>query len=130
MRAISFVLLALLCACASAPPSESSTLAGTSWRRIDDENANPHGATLEFTERGAAGYTGCNRWFASVERAGEALDFGDIGTTRMACGAGVQTATERSFLAALNATRRARATADELVLFDAAGVEVARFRPE
>jgi len=125
-------MLALLAACASAPPSEPlpATLAGTAWRRIDDENANPHGATLEFTERGASGYTGCNRWFSSIERQGEALDFGNIGTTRMACQADVQAATEQSFLAALNATRRVRVEGGELVLYDAAGAEAARFRPE
>jgi heat shock protein HslJ len=125
-------MLALLCACATAPPpsAPSSPLTGTSWRRIDDLDANPHGATLDFTERGASGYTGCNRWFSSVDHAGEAIDFGDIGTTRMACGAGVQTATERNFLAALNATARARIENEELLLLDSAGAEVARFRPE
>ncbi|MGD9981289.1 MAG: META domain-containing protein [Hyphomonadaceae bacterium] len=132
MRAMSVALLGMLVACVSPPPSEppSSMLAGSSWRRIDDENANPHGATLEFSERGASGYTGCNRWFSSVERQGEAFDFGNIGMTRMACQAGVQAATERSFLAALNATRRARVEDGELILSDAAGAQVARFRPE
>jgi heat shock protein HslJ len=133
MRTLSVALLGLLGACVSTPPPNeppSPTLTGTSWRRIDDENANPHGATLEFTERGASGYTGCNRWFSSVERDGAALDFGNIGTTRMACGADVQAATERSFLAALNATRQARVEGGELLLFDAADAEVARFRPE
>jgi heat shock protein HslJ len=133
MRALSLALLGLLGACISAPSAGEATstaLAGTSWRRIDDENANPHGATLEFTERGASGYTGCNRWFASVNHQGQALDFGNIGTTRMACQAGVQAATERSFLAALNAAGQARQENGELVLLDSAGAEVARFRPE
>lgn len=130
-----FAVLALLLlgACASAPPPSDTptlSLAGTSWRRIDDLDANPHGATLEFTERGASGHTGCNRWFSSVERASDALDFGNIGMTRMACQAEVSAATERNFLAALNATRQARLEDGELVLYDSAGAPVARFRPE
>ena len=61
MRAL-LLAVALLAGCATeptpAPPTETQAanhLAGTKWRRIDDENANPHGATLEFTERGASG---------------------------------------------------------------------------
>lgn len=96
--------LSLLAACVqtpASPPSEAPAaihLSGTKWQRIDDENANPHGATLEFDGARASGYTGCNRWFASVTQNGEELRFGDVGTTRMACQAGVQAATERSFL--------------------------------
>ena len=121
MRA-AILALALVAACATeAPPDVDAPviqLADTEWRRVDDENANPHGATMSFSAEGASGYTGCNRWFASVTQDGEALRFGDVGTTRMACGAGVQTATEQSFLAVLVATRYAHYDRDALVLLD------------
>ena len=130
MRA-AILALALVAACATdAPPSAEPPaiqLADTEWRRIDDENANPHGATMSFSAEGASGYTGCNRWFASVTQNGEALRFGDVGTTRMACGAGVQTATEQSFLAMLAAARYAHYDRDALVLLDENQQQIARF---
>ena len=106
MRAALLALSLAACA-AQAPPADAPAnhLAGTEWRRVDDENANPHGATMTFSAHGASGYTGCNTWFASVMQDGEALRFRDVRTTRMACGAGVQTATEQSFLAVLRRTR-------------------------
>lgn len=126
-----FLALALLGACAAQPPPAADApaipLAGTEWRRVDDLNANPHGATLAFTERGAAGYTGCNRWFAAVTQDGEALRFGDVGTTRRACLAGVEAATERSFLAVLRAARYVHYDADSLVLLDQNQRQIAQF---
>lgn len=47
--------------------------------------------------------------------------------TEMACGAGVQMATERSFLAVLEATRYGHYDQDVLVLLDARQNEIARF---
>lgn len=134
MRAMLFSL-ALLGACAApetpapSPTGATSYLAGTEWRRIDDENANPHGATMAFTSEGASGYTGCNRWFTSVTHAGEALRFGNIGTTRMACG-DLQNGIERSFLAVLEATRYAHYDRDALVLLDENQQVIARFYRE
>jgi heat shock protein HslJ len=134
MRALLFSL-ALLGACAApelpapSPAPSTSYLAGTEWRRIDDENANPHGATMAFTSEGVSGSTGCNRWFTSVTHDGEALRFGNIGTTRRGC-ADVQAATERSFLAVLEATRYAHYDRDALVLLDANQQVIARFYRE
>lgn len=137
MRSV-LLALAFLAACASpeqpASPSEPASAAihldGTKWRRVDDMNANPHGATLDFDGARASGYTGCNRWFATVTQNGEALRFGAIGMTRMACGAGVQMDTERSFVAALEATRYGHYDQDALVLLDANQQEIARFDSE
>ncbi|MGQ0534001.1 MAG: META domain-containing protein [Caulobacteraceae bacterium] len=131
MRSV-LLALVLLGACAQTPAAPPETpaailLSGTKWQRVDDENANPHGATLEFTERGASGHTGCNRWFTAVTQDGEALSFGNIGMTRMACQTEIQAATERSFLAALRATRYAHYDQDALVLLDARRDQVARF---
>lgn len=130
MRA-AILALALVAACATdaPPPADAPAiqLADTEWRRVDDEDANPHGATISFEAQRASGNTGCNRWFASVTQDGEALRFGDVGTTRMACGAGVQTATEQSFLAVLAATRYAHYDREALVLLDENQQQIARF---
>lgn len=129
-------LLALLFlgACAQTPaPAPSgeagatSQLSGTKWLRVDDENANPHGATLEFEDARASGYTGCNRWFASVTQSGEQLRFGAVGTTRMACQTGMQADTERNFLAVLDAARYARYEEEDLVLLDERQNQIALF---
>lgn len=136
MRALAAALLAFtLAACAqtsgSAPNAPTSYLTGTSWRRVDDTNANPHGATMAFTAGRASGYTGCNNWFASVTHDGEALRFGSVGTTRRACdGAGVQVDTERSFLAVIEATRFAHYDQDALVLLDQSQQVIAEFNVE
>ena len=135
MRALAAAALGLaLSACATAAPApaapQSNHLAGTSWLRVDDLDANPHGATMAFTENGASGETGCNRWFTSVSQDGEVLRFGNIGTTRRACLTGMQAATERNFLAALRATRYAHYDQDALVLLDSEQNVIARFNAQ
>ena len=128
MRA-ALLAAAFLAACATAPtPAPNANhLDGTAWLRVDDEIANPHGATIQFTDRGASGHTGCNRWFAAVTQDGEALRFGNIGMTRMACQTGMQAATERNFVAALNATRYAHYDQEALVFLDAQQNQIATF---
>ncbi len=137
MRAFAALVLGLtLAACATPAPQQAgegaatSHLAGTSWRRVDDMNANPHGATMAFTAERASGYAGCNQWFASVTHEGEALRFGAIGTTRRACLNDVQAATERSFLEALRATRFAHYDQNALVLLDENQLVIAEFNVE
>jgi heat shock protein HslJ len=136
MRAL-LVALALLGACAApAPPATDAGqtiahLSGTKWRRVDDTNANPHGATLDFDGNSASGYTGCNRWTATVTQNGEELRFSQVSATERACdGAGVQIDTERNFLAAIEATRYAHYDQEALVLLDARQQQVARFESE
>lgn len=104
----------------------AAQLTGATWRRVDDQNANPHGGTITFEDGRASGHSGCNRWFASVTRTGDRLSFGDAGLTRMAC-AEPQMAAEQSFVAALSATRRYRFDGDDLVFTDDAGAVTARF---
>jgi heat shock protein HslJ len=136
MRAL-LVALALLGACAAPAPSSTDPgqiivhLSGTKWRRVDDTNANPHGATLDFDGNRASGYTGCNNWTATVTQNGEELRFSNVSATERACdGAGVQIDTERNFLAALEATRYAHYDQDALFLLDAQQHAVAEFRSE
>lgn len=141
MRAL-LVALTFLAACTTVAPEQPANpteppsagavhLSGTKWRRVDDMDANPHGATLDFEGDRASGYTGCNRWFATVTQNGEELRFGAIGMTRMACdGAGVQVATERNFVAVLEATRYGHYDQDALVLLDENQQVIARFDSE
>lgn len=136
MRSALFALL-LLGACAQTPvetpqaqAGASIHLSGTKWRRVDDTNANPHGATMDFDGNRASGYTGCNRWTADVTQNGEQLRFGMVAVTEMHCGAGVQMATEQAFLPVLAATRYAHYDRDALVLLDARQNVIAEFNSE
>lgn len=133
MRVFAAVLMsAALAACAATPapadaPAAPIHLSGTSWLRVDDMDANPHGATLEFEDARASGYTGCNRWFAAVTQDGEALHFGNVGMTRMACPTPMQRDTERNFLSVLERTRYGHYDQDALVLLDENQQVIARF---
>jgi heat shock protein HslJ len=143
MRSVVFALL-MLGACAQTsiapPPSAGGVaaihLSGTEWRRVDDTNANPHGATLNFRAGNASGYTGCRQWFAQVTQLGEALRFGGVDTVvvnnygPIECGAEVSMATERSFLAVIEATRYAHYDQDALMLLDENQQVIAEFRTE
>lgn len=121
-------LLALAASCAQAPPpagdsDETPAVAGTSWVSA---GGGAHAPTIAFEDARASGSAGCNRWFASYGATGEALEFGDVGLTRMMCPP-EQMEIERSFVAALNDAMIARVEGDQLVLLDIAGAEVARF---
>lgn len=132
MRASLLSLLFLAACTTAAPPSETphDYLAGTSWRRVDDDQSTPHGATMAFTENRASGNTGCNQWFASFTHDGEALHLGAVGTTRMACTSEVQGGTERRFLAMLEHVRYAHYDQDALVLLDQNQQVIAEFNRE
>ena len=126
--------LLLLAACTQttarptpAPQAATHYLSGTKWLRMDDLNANPHGATLEFDGDRAAGYTGCNRWTADVRGAGEELRFGMVAVTEMACATPMQMDTERNFLSVLDRTRYAHFDQESLVLMDARQNQIAQF---
>ena len=130
MRALIIAGLAMLGACATQtppPPASSFDLTGTSWRRVDDEQAQPHVPTIAFTADGASGFSGCNRWFTSVTRDASSIDFGNVGMTRMACTAAPAQAAEQNFASAIARTRFYTATPTELVLMDEAHDQVARF---
>lgn len=133
MRSALFALM-LLGACtqttADTPPTRQAAthyLSGTKWLRMDDMNANPHGATLEFDGNRASGYTGCNHWTADVTEQGEVLRFGMVVSTEMACSSPMQMDTERNFLSVLDRTRYAHFDRESLVLMDARQNQIAQF---
>jgi heat shock protein HslJ len=126
-KLIAAALLALAAGCAqTSPPTDSDehpAVAGTSWVSA---GGGEHAPTIAFEDARAAGYAGCNRWFASYGATGEALEFGDVGLTRMMCPP-AQMEIERAFVATLNDTMIARVEGEQLVLLDIGGSELARF---
>jgi heat shock protein HslJ len=126
-RALLFALA--LAACSSAPaPVEATPLAGSRWVMVFPPDYAPDEAppTLEFEADRAAGFAGCNRWFASVAQRDESISFGDVGLTRMACPRGAMSV-ERHFTSILSAARHAQRGRDILVLLDADRQPLARF---
>jgi heat shock protein HslJ len=73
--------------CATA--ADHDLLWGTAWRLEDLAGAGVLDrveATLAFPETGkAAGNGSCNRFFGTVEISGDSIEFGALGSTRMAC---------------------------------------------
>lgn len=96
---------------------------GTSWVTAGGDDNTP---SIEFSENRAVGYGGCNRWFSQVQAEGLSLKFENVGATRRMCSP-EEMATEQAFFAALNQTRTARLDAEDLVLIDSSGAELARF---
>ncbi|MEQ1617614.1 MAG: META domain-containing protein [Terricaulis sp.] len=129
MKRTAFVLLALLAACAGKPLEQSPPpLAGTRWVMVVGAGSDQRAPTLEIGERRAAGFAGCNTWFASVSQQGETLSFGIVGATRMAC-APEAMSLERDFVGALGATRFASRDGERLLLLDIDRRPLARFAP-
>ena len=113
-----------------APPIQSETpamvdLTGTFWRLEDLAGAgvmNRVQTTLEFLSDGqVSGSGGCNRFSGSYQRQGDALSFGPIAATRMACPEAVMNQ-ETAFLAVLESVASYQWTAEGfLVLHPADG---------
>jgi heat shock protein HslJ len=126
--AIATVLLVTACATGGGSSSSPALgdLSGSEWMMLNEtRSASP--PTIAFGDDRASGYAGCNRWFASAGRTDNALEFGDIGATRMMCSPPSMEA-ERAFVRALNDTMGFRIENGELVLHDIGGADLARFR--
>jgi putative lipoprotein len=89
-------------------------------------------STLQISDEGgeisATGNGGCNRFFGTATVSGDEIEFGPLGSTRMACPAAIMDQ-EQAFFAALGATRSFRLDPGTRLLhfFDAAGKAVLRF---
>jgi putative lipoprotein len=77
------------------------------------------------TDGKVTGSGGCNRLMGRAQISGEAVTFGTLATTRMACAPAVM-AQERKLLDALAATRSYRITDAMLTLHGASGAELLR----
>jgi heat shock protein HslJ len=97
------------CEATSSRPEETLNLAGTAWLAEDIDGRGVMDilqSTLRFeTSDQVSGMAGCNRFFGSVSIDGDAISFGALGATRMACPAAI-TDQEDRFLKALANARR------------------------
>lgn len=86
-------------------------------------------ATLLFAAGRVTGTTGCNRYNGSYELTGaNGIKFGPLASTLMAC-VGPVMEQEQAFTAALTATATYSLSGDVLTFKDAAGAELATFKP-
>lgn len=84
-------------------------------------------STLLISEDGkVSGNAGCNGFFGSAIIDNDAISFGNLGSTRMACPEPAMGQEDR-MLQALDSTRGYRLDAEDLVLLDAEGNPVLRF---
>jgi putative lipoprotein len=130
------MMMTALSGCSSSGASAQSVgsgqaLPGTSWlaedigRRGVLDNPQP---TMSFDQAGrVSGSGGCNRYGGPVEISGEAIRFGPLASTRMACAPAIGDQEERFFAALQSATRFAFTPEDKLVLYDATGTAVVTF---
>ncbi len=133
MRALILALALAACAAHTPPATEEAMpadleLNGSAWRQVGDgdESLRP---TLSFSsETRAAGFAGCNRWFAEIDRTGGGVKFGAVGATRMMCPP-PQMDIEQGFLERLSQTVSAHIDGRQLVLLGDEAAELARFDP-
>lgn len=85
-------------------------------------------STLQVAEDGkVSGNAGCNGYFGSVIIDGEAMSFGNLGATKIACPEPAM-GQENRLLGALDGTRGYRLQGGQLLLLDGAGETLVRFR--
>jgi len=105
-------------------------LAGDEWRTVEIGGVQiPSNArvTIRFSDAGKVeGFGGCNRFFGAYTLAGDRLQVGQLGATRMACPEPVMS-NEARFLNALEDTRRYVREGINLTLYDQIGKLVVRF---
>lgn len=123
-------LLAAGCQATGSKSGEPVELAGTSWiaEDIDGRGVIDYlQSTLRFeTGERVAGKAGCNRYFGSVSMDGDAISFGALGATRMACPPAIMDQEDR-FLKALANARRFESKNGLLFLFGDEAVPLLRF---
>ncbi len=111
----------------------SPPLTGTYWRlvalgdrdvAVSDTTREPH-LTFATDSARVTGSGGCNRMFGNYTLSGDSMSFAGIGSTKMACPAGMDI--ETAFLPALERVTRWRISGQHLELTDSSGALVARF---
>ncbi len=118
-------------------PSKKATVEifGTTWVAQDvDGQATLQGVrpTLELASGfRLVGFSGCNRYFGSYVLSGAEIEFGPIGSTRMACPAPIMNQEQR-FFQALDATRSFLIETESawLYLQNSAGENILSFSPQ
>jgi heat shock protein HslJ len=106
-----------------------TSLEGVPWvlaSGLDVEGWEETAPSATFADGTVAGSTGCNRFTASYTVDGDALEIGQIASTRMAC-APPADAVEREYVAALGRVTAWRLENGDLALVDADRAEVLRY---
>jgi len=127
------VFLSAGCATTSVP-EDSASIDNTAWQLVWLRDADVSAPVAErapslafdVTEGRASGATGCNVFGGPYTRSGDELTFGMLVSTKMYC-EGVMDQ-ESAYTDALEATRGWQIEDGELVLIDANGEALARFR--
>ena len=106
MRRLAILLTAFLMAgCALTTRVATTDLPGSTWELVAFDGEAVAGdtvPTLAFDQQGAvSGSTGCNTFSGEVAIEGNALSFGPLVTTRMACADPAANAQEEAFLSAM-----------------------------
>jgi heat shock protein HslJ len=99
----------------------------SSFENIAWALVSPAGPSATFADGKVSGSAGCNQFGASYRQDGNALTIGEIVSTQMACGTRTD-AVERAYLAALERVASWRLEEDQLLLADADGRTLLRFR--
>ena len=129
----SALVMLMIAACASSSGSAGSgpALVGQNWvaeeisRRGVLDNVQ---STMSIDATGrATGLGGCNSYGGPARINGDAIRFGPLATTRMACTPAVGDQEQRFFAALASATRFGFTPEGKLVLYDANGAVVVTF---
>jgi heat shock protein HslJ len=113
-------------------PAYGTPLEGTYWKAVElsgkplpPQDAKREAHLLVDAAGRVSGSDGCNRITGSCQLKGNAIAFGPIAATRMACAN--TAAVEEAFHNALKGASRFTIAGDRLELFDAAGTRLAAF---
>lgn len=128
MRAL--LLLLALASCAPVARGDSPTprsLTGTRWVMVQETHGQYSTPTLEFADASRAnGFTGCNQWFAQVDRSNNGMRFDAMGMTRRSCDPAAMEI-ESDFADRLAQVRAAQIGENQLTFTDENGDAVATF---
>ncbi len=127
-----FLAAVLLAGCATKQPPPENALAGGEWRlaSLNGESVGADsGATLAFpSNTSVSGSGGCNNFVGAVAANQGRIALGQLAATRKACPGPVMQR-EDDYLAALSRATGYRLDGEDLVLLDATGASVLRFKP-
>lgn len=106
----------------SVPPVTDQPLAGTEWQLTTIVNGDTAQSllagtkvTAKFDDEGVSGSTGCNNYFGPYTLNGNAISFGVLGSTMMACEEGIL-GQESTFLQTLETIKSFSIVGDQLTL--------------
>ena len=113
----------------SEPQADAAALEGVPWvlsSGLDVEGWEQAAPSVTFEDGTVGGSTGCNRFTASYTVDGDAVEFGMIASTQIACPPPAD-AVERAYVEALGRVAGWRLDGEELVLLDEDDAEVLRY---